>query len=242
MFAGKYMDAREPRAGLRLLGALALAAVVLGAGFGATLLGLSLIDSAWLRVHTADVRALFLVEAYLALLVGLLAGFGGPRGLAVRLGFRFTSLADVSAAIVIWLATFLAGSVVTAALSPILGRPQSNAVALLRLAHDPLFVGLVLPTATLLAPAVEEMLFRGGLLGWLSGRLPFGVAAVVTALVFAGAHLILSAFAYLFLFGLAAAVVARRTGSTFNTFVMHACQNTLAVGAAYALLRSGAGG
>jgi membrane protease YdiL (CAAX protease family) len=233
------MDARRSRSGLRLAGAVVVAAVVLGAGFGATLLALNLLASAWLRTHAADARALFLVEAYLALLIGLLAGFGGLGGLAARLGFRFTSLTDLSLSIVVWLGTFLGGSVVTAALSPILGRPQSNAVALLRLAHDPLFVGLVLPTVTLLAPAVEEMLFRGGLLGWLAGRLPFGIAAVITAVVFAGAHLILSAFAYLFLFGLAAAFVVRRTGSTFNTFVMHACQNTLAVVAAYALLRSG---
>jgi membrane protease YdiL (CAAX protease family) len=128
---------------------------------------------------------------------------------------------------------------VSAALSPVLGPPQSNAVALLRLAHDPLFVAMVLPTATLLAPATEEMLFRGGILGWLSGRLPFSLAAIVSAILFAGAHLIVSAFAYLFLFGLAAAFVVRRTGSTFNTFARHACQNTLAIGAAYALLQSG---
>jgi membrane protease YdiL (CAAX protease family) len=185
------------------------------------------------------VRAIFLVEAYLAILAGLLTCFGGVAGLASRLGFRFTSLRDLGLAVSVWVLTLIAGSIVTAALTPLTGRPESNAIALLQLAHDPLFLALVLPTITVLAPATEEMLFRGALLGWLAGRLPFSVAGVLTAVVFAGAHLLPAAFAYLFVFGVGAAFVVRRTGSTFNTFAMHACQNTFAVLAAYALLRNG---
>jgi membrane protease YdiL (CAAX protease family) len=239
MVVAKYMGARAGGSGWRLLAALAVAVVVFALLFGFSLAVLRLLAGPWLRSHGADVRALFLVEAYLALLAGLLAGFGGPSGVATRLGFRYTSARDVALAVVAWLAALLAGTAATAALAPILGPPQSNAIALLRLARDPLFVLLVLPTVVLLAPATEEMLFRGGILGWLSGRVNFGLAAVLTAALFAGAHLIVSAFVYLFLFGLAAALVVRRTGSTFNTFVMHACQNTLAVIAAYALLSSG---
>jgi membrane protease YdiL (CAAX protease family) len=235
------MGARESRSGWRVLAALAVAVVTLALAFGLTLAGLRLLAAPWLRAHGADARALFLVEAYLALLAGLLVAFGGVRGLVTRLGFRFTSVRDLALAVVLWLGALLVGSAATAALSPLLGPPQSNAVALLRLARDPLFVGLVLPTVLVLAPATEEMLFRGGILGWLAGRFDFTLAAVATAALFAGAHLIVSAFVYLFLFGLAAAFVVRRTGSTFNTFVMHACQNTLAVVAAYALLRSGGG-
>ena len=44
----------------------------------------------------------------------------------------------------------------------------------------------------------------------------------------------------LFVFGLAATLVRARTGSTLNSFAMHATQNTMAVVATYALL-SGAG-
>ena len=228
--------ARVP--GRRLLIALAVAAGALGAAFPLTLVALRILAATWASAHSADIRAVFLVEAYVAILAGLLAGFGGPAGLVSRLGFRYTSLRDLGLAVSVWLLALIVGSLVTAALSPLLGRPESNAVALLRLARDPLFVALVLPTVTLLAPATEEMLFRGGLLGWLSGRLPFPAAGLLTAVVFAGAHLLPTAFAYLFLFGVAAAFVVRRTGSTFNTFAMHACQNTFAVLAAYALLHS----
>jgi membrane protease YdiL (CAAX protease family) len=234
----REMNARERVPGRRLLLAVALAAAAVAVAFPLTLLALRLLEWPWLAAHSADVRAIFLVEAYLALFGGLLACFGGAAGLASRLGFRYTSLRDLGLAVSIWLLTLLVGSIVTVALTPLIGRPESNAVALLRLARDPLFLALVLPTVTVLAPATEEMLFRGGLLGWLSGRLPFSVAGMLTAGVFAGAHLLPAAFAYLFLFGIGAAFVVRRTGSTFNTFVMHSCQNTFAVLAAYALLNA----
>jgi membrane protease YdiL (CAAX protease family) len=40
----------------------------------------------------------------------------------------------------------------------------------------------------------------------------------------------------LFVFGLGAAWIRERTGSTFNSFAMHATQNTFAVVATYLLL------
>jgi membrane protease YdiL (CAAX protease family) len=230
--------ARATVPGRNLLVAIAVAAAILAVAFVLTLVTLRVFARPWAAAHSADIRAMFLVEAYLAILAGLLLAFGGVPGLVARLGFRFSSWRDLGLAVSVWLLTVVVGSLVTAALTPIIGRPESNAVALLRLARDPLFLALVLPTVTLLAPATEEMLFRGGLLGWLSGRLPFPAAGVVTAGVFAGAHLLPAAFAYLFLFGLGTAFVVRRTGSTFNTFAMHACQNTFAVVAAYALLNS----
>lgn len=226
--------------GRSLLLALVVAAAALAVVFLLTLFTLRLLARPWAAGHSGDVRAMFLVEAYLAILAGLLLSFGGVPGLATRLGFRFTSWRDLGLAVSVWLLAVVVGSVVTAALTPIIGRPESNAVALLRLARDPLFLALVLPTVTVLAPATEEMLFRGALLGWLWGRLPFSVAGLLSAGVFAGAHLLPAAFAYLFLFGVGAAFVVRQTRSTFNTFVMHACQNTFAVVAAYALLNSSA--
>src|SRR6266550_2596619 len=140
MAARKYMDARDSSSGWRLLAALLVALVTLGVGFALTLFLLRQLAAPWYRAHVADVRALFLVEAYLAILAGLLVAFGGRRGLAGRLGFRFTSLRDVGMALGLWLVALFAGTVITAALSPLLGPSQSNAVALLGLAHDPLFL------------------------------------------------------------------------------------------------------
>jgi membrane protease YdiL (CAAX protease family) len=222
--------------GLRLLLALAAWLVLLAAALGTTLAAFLLLAPGWLRTHRADAGAAALVEAYLALLAALLVAFGGPSGVRDRLGFRFTSAADVGLALGAWLGSLGLGAVATAAATPLLGPSRSNAVEVLSLSRDPLFVGLVVPTVALLAPACEELLFRGALFGWLRGRLPLALAVPLSAAAFAGAHLLPPLLPYLFVFGVFAALVYQRTGSTLNSFVMHASQNTLAVVLAYAAL------
>lgn len=229
----------EGVSGRRLLLSLGLWAGLVAVAGGGTVLGARLLARTWAVGHRADLSALLIAEAYVTLLVALLLAFGGPAGLRDRLGFRFTSLGDLAVALALWVVALVLGAVVTAALSPLLGRPESNTVTLLRQSFDPLFVGLVVPTVCVLAPACEELLFRGALFGWLERRLPAGAAVVVTAAVFAGAHLLPTLLPVLFIFGLAATVVRARTGSTLNSFAMHATQNTFAVLATYAVLSRG---
>ena len=213
----------------------------LGAGLlaAATLFGLRAAARPWAAAHRADLVAIVLLEAYLALLGALAVWFGGPRGIVTRLGFRFTSLRHVAWAAAAWLTALALGGLATAALAPVLGAPRSNAAPVLNLSFDPLFVALVIPTTALLAPACEELLFRGALYGWLRGRLPVPLAAVLSAAAFGGAHLLPPLFPYLFIFALLAAAVYQRTGSTLNTFVMHAGQNSLAVAATYYAIATG---
>ena len=205
----------------------------------ATVAGLRFATRSWAHAHAADVAAIVLVEAYVALLLALAACFGGRRGLAGRLGFHFTSLRDVRLAILGWAGALVVGGLLSGALTPLLGQPRSNAAEVLKVSFDPLFVALVVPTVALLAPACEELLFRGAFYGWLRGRLPVAAAAPISAAVFAGAHLIPPLFPYLFVFGLVAALVYQRTGSTLVTFLMHAGQNTLAVAFTYYGIASG---
>ncbi|HSR21957.1 MAG TPA: CPBP family intramembrane glutamic endopeptidase [Candidatus Eisenbacteria bacterium] len=230
---------REGVSGRRLLLALGLWAGQVAVVCGGTLLGTRVLARAWAVGHRADVGALLITEAYVTLLVALLLSFGGPAGVRDQLRFRFTSLADLAVALALWLAALLVGGAVTAMLSPLLGQPESNTVSLLRQSFDPLFVALIVPTVCVLAPACEELLFRGALFGWLIGRLPVGAAVVVTAAIFAGAHLLPTLLPVLFVFGLAATLVRARTGSTLNSFAMHATQNTVAVFATYAALSQG---
>jgi membrane protease YdiL (CAAX protease family) len=225
--------------GRRLLALLGLWAVLAGVSIGPTILALRLPLAAWTAAHGALAGAVLLVEAYATLLVALLLAFGGTAGLRDRLGFRFTSFGDLFVALGVWLLALITGGVVAALLTPITGMPPSNAVRILRLSSDPLFVGLVLPTICLLAPACEELLFRGAVFGWLRLRLPVLPAAALSAALFAGAHLLPALFPELFIFGLAAAWIYQRSGSTLNSFAMHASQNTLATIAAYAVLRTG---
>ncbi|MEP7104326.1 MAG: CPBP family intramembrane glutamic endopeptidase [Chloroflexota bacterium] len=233
------MDIATRVSGRRLLVAIVAWPVGATALAAATVLLLRLILRAWARAHPGDVLAVVLVEAYVVLIVTLAACFGGPRGLRDRLGFRFTGVPHLLLAIAAWLGALTAGGVVAVLLQPLFGRPQSNAVAVLAVARDPLFLALVVVAVTVLAPFGEELLFRGAIFGWLALRLPWWAAAAISAALFAAAHLILPLFPIFFVFGLAAAGVRHYTGSTFNSWVMHASQNTLAVIAAFSLLANG---
>jgi membrane protease YdiL (CAAX protease family) len=227
--------------GRRFLAAIGLWAALVGVAGGGTVVWARYVARTWALAHRADLGAVLIAEAYVTLLAALLIAFGGPAGLRDRLRLRFTSAGDLLAAEGVWVVALVVGGLVTSALTPLLGQPQSNAVTLLSRSFDPLFVALIVPTVCLLAPLCEELLFRGALLGWLARHLPVPVAVVVTAAVFAGAHLLPTLFPVLFVFGLAATVVRVRTDSTLNSFAMHATQNTFAVVATYALLSRGGG-
>jgi uncharacterized protein len=225
--------------GRRLLLTLLGWPVLGGAGIGLTLLVLRWLLSDWSQRHRPDVLALVTLEAYAALAVALLLVNGGPRGLVGRLAFRPRGLGGVAIAIGVWIVAVPAGALATAAVTPLLGPPQSNAEEILRQSFDPLFIGLLVPTICLLGPFCEELLFRGALQGWLALRVPGGVAIVLAAAAFAAAHLLPPLLPYLFVFGLGAGIVRWWTGSTFNTFLMHVAQNTFAVVATYVVLAAG---
>jgi membrane protease YdiL (CAAX protease family) len=225
--------------GRRLLLAVLLWLVIGAVVDGATLLAFRVLAGTWVASHRAGLSAVLIAEAYVSLLTALLLAFGGLAGLRDRLGFRFTSAADIGGALLVWIGALVAGGIVTAALAPLIGEPPSNAVSILRRSFDPLFVAVIVPTICLLAPISEELLFRGALFGWLRSLLPSSAAIVITAALFAGAHLLPTLFPVLFVFGLGATWVRERTGSTLNSFAMHATQNTFAVVATYALLSQG---
>lgn len=232
----------RPPTGRRLLLTLA---VWLGIGavvVGFTILGVRLAARGWASEHRADVGAIILAESYLALLAALLLAFGGRAGVRDILGFRYTTAADLALAILLWLVALFVGGLLTSALAPLIGQPQSNTLALLGQSFDPLFVGIVVPTVCLLAPVAEELLFRGALFGWLARLLPTPLAIIVTAAAFAGAHLLPTLLPILFVFGVAATWIRARTGSTLNSFAMHATQNIFAVAITYAVLRHGVPG
>ena len=225
--------------GGRLLLALVLWAALAGLVVLAVLLVARVLAPGWAAHHRADLTGVLIAGAYVALLTALLVAFGGPGGVRSRLGFRFTSVGDLAMAIGVWFAALIVGGVAEQLLSPVLGTPESNATGLLRQSFDPLFVGLVVPTVCLLAPACEELLFRGALYGWLRRRLPALVVIPVTAALFAAVHLLPPLIPLLFVFGLGTAWVRERTGSTLNSFAMHATQNTFAVVVTYAVLSHG---
>jgi membrane protease YdiL (CAAX protease family) len=99
----------------------------------------------------------------------------------------------------------------------------------MELAQDP---GKLLPSLlafALLAPVVEELVFRGLLYGWIEGRWGSKVALVVSSLAFAAAHYepahILLVLPLGFLFGW----LRRRTNSLAPSVVSHIINNGFAV-------------
>ncbi len=219
--------------GRRLLSVVLAWAASAGAVYGLIVLLGRTVARRFVHAHAGDFSASFLLAAYLLLFAALWIGFGGPRGLARTLGFRYTSAVHLLLAPVLWLATVLVGGIVSVPFERWLGAPKSNAVPLVKAAGDPYAAAVIVLTVVVVAPVCEELFFRGGVFGWLRGRLPVGAAAVLSAALFGGAHLFPPALVVLFVFGLSAALVYQRTGSTLNTFVMHACQNAVAIAAVY---------
>jgi membrane protease YdiL (CAAX protease family) len=83
----------------------------------------------------------------------------------------------------------------------------------------------------LLAPVVEELMVRGMLFGWLAGRWGGGVAAGVSSLVFAAAHLEPAHVVLVLPLGLLFGWLRWRTGSLLPSMASHIVNNSFAVAA-----------
>jgi uncharacterized protein len=101
-----------------------------------------------------------------------------------------------------------------------------------------LFVASLLVMAVL-APLVEEAVFRGLLYGWVAGRWGTFAAWIVSSILFAAAH-VEPAHAILVLpLGLWFGWLRRRTDSLWPSLVAHAVNNGVAVAAAALISSSG---
>jgi hypothetical protein len=132
-----------------------------------------------------------------------------------------------------WAAGFLALGVllvlaVGLLLSPLLRNTQPPQRELMEMIRG---TGGVLPTAVLfltmagLAPAFEELMFRGALLPWLQARLGARWAVPLSALAFAAIHLQPMALPTLFTLGTVLGLAARRTGGLLAPVAVHAAWN-----------------
>ena len=85
-------------------------------------------------------------------------------------------------------------------------------------------VGLLLLVAVL-APLVEETVFRGVLYQWLRRHLPVWAAAGISAAIFAAAHAIPTIFPWLFVTGIALALVFEYGGTLYCSMLLHGLIN-----------------
>ena len=95
-------------------------------------------------------------------------------------------------------------------------------------------LGLSLLLLAVLAPLVEELVFRGLLYGWLAGRWGRTVGWIVSSLAFAAAHTEPAHIILVFPLGLLFGWLRQRTDSLLPSLVAHIANNSLAlVAAAY---------
>ncbi len=88
---------------------------------------------------------------------------------------------------------------------------------------------LMLLLVGVIAPIVEEVLFRGVLYGWLRARLPLFAAVVISAAIFAAAHVIPVLLPALLVVGLILALAYELSGSLWTSILLHSLQNSLVV-------------
>jgi uncharacterized protein len=100
-----------------------------------------------------------------------------------------------------------------------------------RIAREPGFLASLL-TIAVLAPLVEELIFRGLLYGWLAGRWGTIVAWIVSSLAFAAAHFEPAHIILVLPLGLWFGWLRRRTDSLWPSLVCHMINNGIAIAAA----------
>jgi membrane protease YdiL (CAAX protease family) len=88
---------------------------------------------------------------------------------------------------------------------------------------------LALITASIVAPIVEELFFRGMLYGWLRTRWNFVGSVILSGTLFSLAHGIALIFASILVVGITLAIVYEKTKSTLATMSLHSLFNTIGV-------------
>jgi membrane protease YdiL (CAAX protease family) len=159
-------------------------------------------------------------------------------GIGRALGFDLPRLSDVGLvlgwSVLLFVAQALASVLASLAVPSLRGVPPDNTSALVGLPWAELL--LVAVAAVVVAPVVEELLFRGLLLQGLMLRIGFWPAALLSSVAFGVLHM--ASFdaggAALALatgtMGLGLCVLARRTGRLGPGIGVHALRNALAIG------------
>ncbi|WP_019158007.1 CPBP family intramembrane glutamic endopeptidase [Brevibacterium senegalense] len=83
--------------------------------------------------------------------------------------------------------------------------------------------------AAVLTPLWEEVLFRGLIFQALAHRMPWFLAALLAAAIFAAIHIAPPALAYVFVLGLSACLLLRFHGNLWAPIILHAVNNTIVV-------------
>ncbi len=223
--------------------------VVLMALFGAFVLKDVVMASEFVRALDSDVAVFARVAAiftFYALQAGVLALLAWRRDVPVldALGFRAGSvswrarLGSVGLVLGLLVATRLVALVYGMTAQWAGWDPPAREIADLTEVFGPTVWGLLASVAlvVLVAPIVEEAVFRGVVQGAIAVRSGHRVAIVVAAAIFALSHVTPWLFAPLFVLGLACGWLAHTRASLLPAVWLHAAYNLLPVAVAFYLV------
>ena len=164
--------------------------------------------------------ALFFISSLIALAIAV-----APMGWRVlpALGFRPARLWTIVLGAI--------GALIVSVAVSQLGEPEGVKQAL-DVARTPSLLVASLVVMALLAPLVEEAVFRGLLYGWVAGRWGTTLAWLVSSILFAAAHVELAHVLLVLPLGLWFGWLRQRTDSLWPSLVAHIVNNGLAVVAA----------
>lgn len=103
--------------------------------------------------------------------------------------------------------------------------PPQQLVTLLKGGGDPFAVSLLALFAVLLAPFVEEIIFRGAIYRFLKGHIPIFNAQLVSGIFFACMHFNLMSFLPLIVIGIFLARLYEKEGNILLPMIFHAYWN-----------------
>jgi membrane protease YdiL (CAAX protease family) len=209
---------------IALVGSVLAAAVVGTVGY---FMFHGLLGNAW----GTTVSQIVTLQVYMVLLITLCLRFRPVTEPPIAL--RPSGTQHAIASIGIWIATVAAIVVFYFCLGSIFGTiPQVTkqitafATDAKRLQGQPTSAWIIaIVRGCLIVPIFEEVFFRGVLLSSLRKRLSVHSAIFVMAALFASMHGSLVVAPFVFIFAVAAGYVRVRTGSTFNTIIMHSLNN-----------------
>lgn len=212
-----------------LVGALT---VVLGAAIVLLLRVPGVADALGLRAETLRVAMILGGLVYsLAVVATYLVIVRRGRGSWRELGFRAPPLLPVLLIPLLFVAQMTTLVTINAILMQIIGQFENPQVGALT---DPRgfswgTFALVFLVGAVIAPIVEELIFRGLIYQWLRARSNVAVAVVVSAAIFSAAHVIDVLLPALFGVGLVLALAFEWSRSLWVVIVLHFMQNALAI-------------
>jgi membrane protease YdiL (CAAX protease family) len=101
----------------------------------------------------------------------------------------------------------------------------SPLVSVVQTTNNPLLVIIFVVTVVMMAPLIEETLFRGLLFRAMNARMPFWGAAVISGVLFSLGHTSLGELLPIAVLGTAFAYMTRRTGGLWASAAAHAAFN-----------------